>query len=296
MLHTIPFHATLLRRDLGNNIKSTNAHVLLYGAIEVHDAGEKGCIASNDKLGRETGYAKGTVENRLSEMAAAGWVTVVMKDGKRIKIIPNGNITFDNASEGGFPHTGRGVPVHGNIDNSLDNNSTTYSVGKPTTASKNNSKSPLLFGGPDEKPKASSGKKEEGAAPPADPPTTRKLFYDVVKKYKLIITNHAHVKKWCDDLDSALSERFEGVPLSQIYLNRLLERDLIAEQKTEDFVPTLNTPFDIVSKAAKIIQYFTRTKDKYTNPDTEARNDDYYRQVEAEAKKIREAGGQNNAN
>ena len=91
MLHTISFHASLLGRELDQNTKSTNAHVLLYGAIEVHTLGEKGCIASNALLAKETGLTPNTVAKCLSQMNHGGWIEITSKGQKhsyRDKIIP----------------------------------------------------------------------------------------------------------------------------------------------------------------------------------------------------------------
>lgn len=92
---------------------------------------------------------------------------------------------------------------------------------------------------------------EQAAADPAAAPTTKKLFYDVTKAYRLPITNHSHISKWCKDLDTTFGEQ-----KSKKYLNLLLARNLNQEREQNQFVPTLNTPFDIVAKAMKIVHYY----------------------------------------
>lgn len=131
MLHTIPFHASLLKQSLTKDRKSTNAHVLVYGAIEIHAMGEKGCIASNEKIATETGYSKQRVADVISEMAAAGWLKVIMKGGKKnttreqiIPLIEPGIM----GSEGflpvrkGFLSARKGFLASKNIDNNIENN------------------------------------------------------------------------------------------------------------------------------------------------------------------------------
>jgi hypothetical protein len=98
MLKHIPFYASLLGQGLyGKN--ATYSHVLVYGAIEAHSFGEKGCIASNELLAKETGLGRGTVKNVLSDLNKAGWVTSEYKDAHkniRGKMIPNLTLSVEN--------------------------------------------------------------------------------------------------------------------------------------------------------------------------------------------------------
>lgn len=265
MLKQIPFYGSLLRRDLGKGRISSHAHVLLYGAIEVHSLGPKGCIASNDTLAKEVGFGKERVANILSEMSQAGWVTVVLtKDNQRKSIIPNGEIAFTPVTANNSvnpPSLYSEPPLHStvNIDNNLDN-STTYSKAKALNPTE---------------PTSSFGASPEGALAPegtqpyssvVEKSTPLALYYRVIKKYSLPVTNNNHVKKWAKDLENTLNP-----DIAELYLNRLLERDLVAEKKTQEFVPTLNTAFDIYQKSQKIIQYLKRTKDlSSTTEDKEA--------------------------
>jgi len=75
--------------------------------------------------------------------------------------------------------------------------------------------------------------------------TTKKLFYDVCKKYGLFITNHNNVRKWANDMETM----DDGVA----YLQTLLDKDIRTIEG--EFKPTLNTPFDIVSKKLKIQRF-----------------------------------------
>ncbi len=91
MLHTISFHASLLGENLTDKIKATHSHVLIYGAIEVHDMGEKGCFAGNQLLAEETGLTPATVQKCLSHMVSGGWIEMEyegQKHSHRAKIIP----------------------------------------------------------------------------------------------------------------------------------------------------------------------------------------------------------------
>lgn len=76
-------------------------------------------------------------------------------------------------------------------------------------------------------------------------PTVRKLFYDVCKKYGLFITNHNNIRKWANDM--------ETMDDGMSYLQTLLDKDIRTMEG--EFKPTLNTPFDIVSKKLKIQRF-----------------------------------------
>lgn len=78
MLKNIPFYASLLGRELNEKIKSTNGHVLVYGAVEAHSFGSRGCVASNRLIAEETGMKESTVANIISVLAKAGWVRVTL--------------------------------------------------------------------------------------------------------------------------------------------------------------------------------------------------------------------------
>lgn len=89
MLKHIPFYGSLLGRELADGKKSTNSHVLVYGAIEAHSFGERGCIASNDLIAQETGLKKSTVRVALSEISRGGWVDVKLNANNfRTLIVP----------------------------------------------------------------------------------------------------------------------------------------------------------------------------------------------------------------
>lgn len=125
MLKHIPFYASLLNRELGAT-KAQQAHVLVYGAIEAHSFGPKGCIASNQTLAEETGLSVGTVKNTISELKGAGWVFVTYDDNNlRSGINPMLEIT-PPSPPGDTPVTPRLHPRHPQvtIDNSREDSET----------------------------------------------------------------------------------------------------------------------------------------------------------------------------
>jgi hypothetical protein len=221
MLNQIPFYGSLLKKDLGKGRKSTQTHVLVYGAIESHAKGPKGCIVSNNKLSQEIGVSKSRVETVLSEISQAGWVSVHLdENNKRVKIIPNATITFERG-KWGLPLTARGVAADGNIDSSLDSN-TTYSAA-------------------------------EAAQPPKEKEhdSALKLFYLVVNKYGLPKMNNNNIRKWAKDI--------EAMPDGEAYLNQLLVEDL--REVEGEFRPTLNDPYDIIAKKLKIQRFYNGGED-----------------------------------
>ncbi len=88
MLKNIPFYSSLLGRQIGKTT-TKHSHVLIYGAIEAHSMGKKGCIASNKTIALETGLGEGTVANRISELNQFGWIKVTLNDyNHRTSIVP----------------------------------------------------------------------------------------------------------------------------------------------------------------------------------------------------------------
>lgn len=94
MLKHVPFYSSLLDKKL-NGKKPKHSHVLVYGAIEAHSMGPKGCIASNTTIAKEVGLASDTVSNLIGELAKGGWVHVYLKEnGKRDSIMPLGSVVM----------------------------------------------------------------------------------------------------------------------------------------------------------------------------------------------------------
>lgn len=95
MLKHIPFYSSLLDRTL-NGKKPKHSHVLVYGAIEVHAMGPKGCIVSNSTLGKETGFTADTISNMISELAKGGWIEIIQGANakRRAGLMPLGSVTM----------------------------------------------------------------------------------------------------------------------------------------------------------------------------------------------------------
>ena len=137
MLKHIPFYASLLGRQMKNGKKSNNGMVLVYGAIEVHAMGDKGCIASNGRIAQETGLSAGTVANYISELNKSGWVKVNTKTVNggviRVNIEPLLTIATPSSTSDTLhtsvipPSSGDDTPLNlgVNIDNNIDNKENT---------------------------------------------------------------------------------------------------------------------------------------------------------------------------
>jgi len=121
MLKHIPFYASLLGLQIGEKQATTQGHVLVYGAIEAHSMGEKGCIASNKKIATETGLSPGRVANLISELNHAEWVKVNLNaNNQRENIVPLLTLHADVNP----PSRESEPPLHAdvNIDNNIENN------------------------------------------------------------------------------------------------------------------------------------------------------------------------------
>lgn len=88
MLKHIPFYGSLMYESFRSGTKPSSGHVLVYGAIEAHSMGEKGCIASNKTIADELGLSQGRVANIISELHSEGWIKVNLKDRNRTSIEP----------------------------------------------------------------------------------------------------------------------------------------------------------------------------------------------------------------
>lgn len=93
MLRHIPFYGSLMQQPFKSGAKPSSGHVLVYGAIEAHSMGDKGCIASNKTIGEELGLSQGRVANIISELNSEGWIRVNMINGNRANIEPLLTIT-----------------------------------------------------------------------------------------------------------------------------------------------------------------------------------------------------------
>lgn len=100
MLKHIPFYASLLERPE----KPTIGMVLVYGAIEAHSFGEKGCIASNKTIAQETGLKEKTVANAISLLNKYRWV-IVHLDNNNHRTLIEPSLTIEP------PFTVQGTPL-----------------------------------------------------------------------------------------------------------------------------------------------------------------------------------------
>lgn len=93
-LNLIPFYGALLDQPLTcasdpRPKKAMQSHVLIYGAIEAHDYGDKGCIASNKTIANETGLSTSRVASIISELSNSMWIQVNLNNrGQRTSIQP----------------------------------------------------------------------------------------------------------------------------------------------------------------------------------------------------------------
>lgn len=120
MITHIPFYAELIGLDVGGT-KAVHSHVLIYGAIQFHADGPKGCIASNKTMSKETGYSEQTVANIISILAKAGWIKVnLTEQNRRVTIIPLISLNVPSLQrEGGYSGEEAQLTVDGNINNIL---------------------------------------------------------------------------------------------------------------------------------------------------------------------------------
>lgn len=88
MLKHIPFYASLLEQTFDDGSRPTLSHVLVYGAVEAHSMGEKGCIASNKTIALECGLKESSVKTVLSVLNKQKWIKVNLINSQRQSIEP----------------------------------------------------------------------------------------------------------------------------------------------------------------------------------------------------------------
>lgn len=89
MLNNISFFPALAKFKLADNTKINRSHILVYGAILAHSFGQRGCIASNETIAKETMLQKATVANYISLLNKSGWIRVeIDENNHRICIVP----------------------------------------------------------------------------------------------------------------------------------------------------------------------------------------------------------------
>lgn len=135
MITHIPFYSELIGLDIGET-KAVHSHVLIYGAIQFHSSGPKGCIASNKTIATETGYSEQTVANIISMLAKAGWIKVnLTEQNRRVSILPLISLNVPSLQrEGAYSVDEAQLTVDGNINNILKDSKKEYT--KPIAKAK----------------------------------------------------------------------------------------------------------------------------------------------------------------
>lgn len=278
MLKHIPFYASLLGRPLTDKIKATSSHVLVYGAIEAHSMGPKGCTAANALLASETGLSTSTVSARMSELAKAGWITVTLnKNNQRTKSEPNLEPLLP--SKGGLLHSKALYKEEGTSKE--DNPSESASAVSENPEEEQSSS--VYFDGPSPQPTAATpsvgspgGDLTEVAE---DVITVKKLYYDVVKKYNLPKYNNTVLQGKMKDLESEV-----GYETAVGYLRALLVYDWHTIEG--DYKPVIGNALDIYGKRVKILEFLKKnvTQQSQITPE----NDPYSDEAWAAAEERRE--------
>lgn len=97
-----------------------------------------------------------------------------------------------------------------------------------------------------------------------DKPTIKKLYYDVIKKYRLPVINHTVLNAKIKALESEV-----GYEEASLYLSLLLENDYFAIQG--EYKPMLANALDIYGKRIKIMAFLDQFLAEHavgkTNPD-----------------------------
>ncbi len=97
----VPFYRDLVGIELKDGTKTTYAHALVYGAIEIHSQGSRGCIASNKVLAEEGCVKLTTLKKILSQFKTNHWININFKHDdnglrQRTTIEPLLTISFKN--------------------------------------------------------------------------------------------------------------------------------------------------------------------------------------------------------
>lgn len=134
MLKHLPFYGSLVGKELYKEETAKTSHVLIYGAVEAHSMGSRGCIASNKTIAIETGLKESTVSKSLSQLNKAGWVNVVLdKNRNRKQIAPLLEVLLP--SKGGLTQEKGGSYSPVNIEDSNKNTVLDFPEGKKTPQS-----------------------------------------------------------------------------------------------------------------------------------------------------------------
>lgn len=225
MLRSIPFYSSLLGKQINEKTNATHSHVLLYGAIEVHSFGKRGCVASNATIAQETGLTESTVSKTLSQLVSCGWVRVTWKGekfGRRDQIIPLLEIApllhskTTLTDQKGYPYSP--VKIDNSKDNSIDIN--VFNVGVSEVKSLTGTQEQLL---------------------------KVKSVFELFDRRGLSMNM----------LWKTPSQRNSAVLL---YDNKGLEKigkalDFYLENKSVDYCPYVSTPYDLANKWDKLLTF-----------------------------------------
>ena len=145
MLKNIPFYASLLQKEFADGTNPTSGLVLVYGAIEAHSFGERGCIASNKTIADECGLKATSVANAISVLNREGWIRVDLDENNhRVLITPLLEIARPPSLTSEPPFTVQVTPLHSTVNIEYSNKNTVRDIVSNDTRQK-----PKVYGNPE---------------------------------------------------------------------------------------------------------------------------------------------------
>lgn len=125
MLKHIPFYASLLNKTFNDGSSPSTGMILVYGAIEAHSFGERGCIASNKTIAEECGLKATSVANAISALNREGWIRVELNENNhRVLITPLLEIVAPPSLTSEPPFTVQVTPLHSTVNIEYSNKNT----------------------------------------------------------------------------------------------------------------------------------------------------------------------------
>lgn len=194
----------------------------------------KRCFVSNAGFAKRLGITESWVQKNLKKLKDKGYIRQVAFDGRSRTLI----VVYDEQGRGGQSEVSA-------IDNRTTIDNIENTVLRSSENSLSNSKS-VSFGAV-----SNSSPDTAPALDPNAPPTALKLMCDVVKMYGLPTTNFNHIRKWSSELDK--------MDDGKDYLQNLLDNDI--REAEGQFRPTLNVPYDIITKKLKIQRFLNGGED-----------------------------------
>lgn len=224
MLKSIPFYSSLLGKKINEKVNATHSHVLVYGAIEIHNFGKKGCIASNQTIADETGLTVNTVSKTISHLVEVGWIEVTWKGAKHssrdqiiplleLAVLPHSKTSLTPEYNQSYPP----VKIDNSRGNSIDINVSNVGVNEPIA----------------------QGKQEQLLK-------VKAVYFEFDRRGMLM-----------DMLWKTKSQREAAVLL---YDNKGLEKigkalDFYLENKKVEFCPYVASPYELANKWDKLITF-----------------------------------------